>query len=183
MPHWPTSRHLPVVAAVAGLGVFAASPALAGVDRISSEGPLIRFAPVVPENATARVEAVYDTAGDSTVTLRVTGLRPSTAYGAHAHANSCGHEARGRRSGLPAGAEPGPGDARATGRTRTPGTRSGSTSPRTNRAKRPRRATIGWQFSPERRAGSVIIHAEHTTLGPRAAGTAGARLACLSVGF
>ncbi len=44
---------------------------------------------------------------------------------------------------------------------------------------------VPWQFSPERRAGSVIIHAEHTHTGglDGTAGTAGARLACLTVGF
>ena len=44
---------------------------------------------------------------------------------------------------------------------------------------------VPWQFSPTRRASSVMIHAEHThTGGPGTpAGTAGARLACLTVGF
>jgi superoxide dismutase, Cu-Zn family len=42
--------------------------------------------------------------------------------------------------------------------------------------------TVPWVFS-DRRAASVIIHAEPTQTEPGKAGTAGARLACLSFSF
>lgn len=42
---------------------------------------------------------------------------------------------------------------------------------------------VPWQFSPTRRAKSVILHVEHTHTGPQDSGVAGARLGCLSVPF
>ena len=45
------------------------------------------------------------------------------------------------------------------------------------------KSTVDWQFSPTRRAQSVIIHVEHTHTGPTDSGVAGARLACLTVPF
>jgi hypothetical protein len=44
-------------------------------------------------------------------------------------------------------------------------------------------AELPWQFAPERRPASVIIHVERTYAGMMAPGIAGARLACLTVGF
>jgi superoxide dismutase, Cu-Zn family len=179
---WPLSRYLPCAAVVAGLGVFAAAPALAGVDRISAEGPLVRYASVVPEGATAHVEAVYDTTGEATITLRVAGLEPNTEYGAHAHTDPCGE--RPRDAGPDFAVVPNPDPAQRGDWAYENSANeiwldlttddSGAASTDT---------TQGWQFSPGRRAGSVIIHAEHTTIGPRDAGAAGAPLACLSVGF
>jgi superoxide dismutase, Cu-Zn family len=178
----PSSRLLAACAVLTGLGVFAASPALAGADRVRASGELVRYAPAVPEGATARVHVVYNSAGDTLTTLHVRGLRPNTAYGAHAHANACGAT----------GADAGPHFQNVV-------------NPDPERPNDPRFANpaneiwldlttdaagnavatskVAWQFSPERRAGSVIIHAEHTHTGPRDAGTAGARLACLTVGF
>lgn len=43
-------------------------------------------------------------------------------------------------------------------------------------------STVDWKFGP-RRAHSVVIHEMHTHSDPGHAGTAGARLACLDVGF
>ena len=183
MRRWSTSRHLPVAAVLAAIGLFAASPALAGVDRLSVEGELIRFATVVPENATARVEAVYDSRGDSTVTLWVRGMQPNTVYGAHAHVEGCGVSPAGAGPDFQLVPNPDP---------KTPHNpayenpvneiwldvetdESGNGVATT---------TLPWQFSPERRAGSVIIHAERTHTGPDGPpGSAGARLACLTVGF
>lgn len=41
---------------------------------------------------------------------------------------------------------------------------------------------VAWQFG-ERRAGSIVLHEEHTHTEPGHAGTAGARLGCLTVPF
>ena len=47
-----------------------------GADRIRAEGELTRYVPsAVPEDARARVQAVYTAAGDSIVTLHVWALR------------------------------------------------------------------------------------------------------------
>lgn len=182
MPRWSPSRLFPAVAVTAGVGVFAAAPALAGVDRISSQGTLVGYASAVPEDAAARVEAVYDTAGDSTITLEVTGLKPRTEYGAHAHAYPCGE--RPRDAGPDYQQVPNPDPERPRDWTyENAGNEIWLDFTTDESGDATAETTVNWQFSPGRRAGSVIIHAEHTTLGPRDAGVAGARLACLSVGF
>jgi superoxide dismutase, Cu-Zn family len=176
------SRYVPGTAVAAGLAVFVAAPALAGADRVSAEGRLVPYASVVPEAATAQVEAVYDTTGNSTITLRVAGLAPNTDYGAHAHAEPCGE--RPKDAGPDFALVPNP-DPAQDGDWAYENSENeiwlDFTTDDTGAATAD--TTVGWQFSPERRAGSVIIHAEHTTIGPRDAGAAGARLACLSVDF
>ena len=177
------TRPLAVAAVAGGLVLFAASPSLAGADRVRSEGPLVRYGDgsLVPAGATARVQAVYNAAGDSIITLHVSGLLPDREYGAHAHKLACGTDplaagghfqhVEGPTPTDPAYANPAneiwldfttDHDGDAVAQTKVP-----------------------WQFSPARRAGSVMIHLEHThTGGPDGpAGTAGARLACLTVGF
>ena len=171
-----------IAATVAATALFAASPAIAGADRVRAEGGLARYdTSAVPEGARARVTAVYTSAGDSIVTLHVWGMAPNTPYGAHAHVNPCG--ATGAAAGPhfqhvldpvvpsvdPAYANPAneiwldlTTDAEGNGAAQT---------------------RVPWQFSPTRRATSVIIHVEHTHTEAGRAGTAGARLACLTVGF
>ena len=58
------ARHLSVAAVAAGLVLFAASPSIAGADRVRAEGDPIRYGSVehVPDGATARVQAVYNAA-------------------------------------------------------------------------------------------------------------------------
>jgi Cu-Zn family superoxide dismutase len=170
-----------VACAAAGLGLFVASPALAGADHAHASGELIRYSAAIPSGARARVNAVYTAQGQSVVVLHVTGLVPNTAYGAHAHANACG------LTGPDAGPhyqhvqdphQPSTNPAYANReneiwldfRTDQDGNGTATTK-------------VDWQFSPDRRAASVIIHAEQTHTGPDDSGTAGARLACLTVDF
>ena len=177
----PRPRQLVVASSVTALGLFAASPALAGTERIRAEGPLVAYSPAVPAGAHARVQAVANAAGTTIVTLQVRGLRPNTEYGAHAHQNACG------ATGAAAGAhyqrvmdpvQPSTNPAYANPRNEiwldftTDAEGNGSAQTR-----------VRWQFEPDRRAGSVIVHEHATNHGPDGAGTAGARLACLSVGF
>lgn len=44
-------------------------------------------------------------------------------------------------------------------------------------------STVAWTFDDARRPGSVVVHAMQTSSGPGAAGTAGDRVACISVDF
>jgi Cu-Zn family superoxide dismutase len=180
------TRTLPALAVAGGLVLFAASPALAGADRVREEGPLIRYGDdsQIPPGAWARVQAVYDAAGSTVVTLHVRGLLPHHAYGAHAHQLACSPTdplaTKGHYQHVPF-----PVGSSATDPTFANPTNEmwldvvtdahGDGSAQTR---------VPWQFSPERRAGSVMLHAERThdgTDGP--AGTAGARLACLTVDF
>lgn len=183
MPRWSTSRHLPVVTVVAALGLFAASPALAGVDRVSSAGTLERYSPAVPPHATARVDAVYDSHGDSTITLWVKGLRPSTEYGAHAHVNACGPTAAKAGPDFQLVPNPDP-EAPHDPAFENPVNEVWLDLKTDESGDGVAPTTMPWQFSPGRGARSVIIHAERTHTGPDGpAGTAGARLACLTVAF
>jgi superoxide dismutase, Cu-Zn family len=183
----PDARHAAFAAVVVGLSVFAASPSLAGSDRVRAAGEPIRYGGgrLVPAGAVAEVEAVYDSAGDTTVTLRVRGMLPRHEYGAHVHAGRC-HPTSARAAGgtfqnVPNPDPEWPADPAFVNpqneiwldfATDAAGAAVATT-------------TVAWQFSPARRPGSVMIHAQRTRAGgpDGPAGTAGARLACLSVGF
>lgn len=176
------TRNLSIAAIASGIVVFAASPSLAGADRVRAEGELIRYGDsALPAGATARVQAVYNAAGDSIITLQVRGLEPHHEYGAHAHKFACSPT-----DPLAAGGHfqnvPGPASDPAFANPHNEIWLDFTTDGEGNASAQTK---VSWQFSPARRAGSVIIHAEHThTGGPDGpAGTAGARLGCLSVGF
>ena len=177
----PRPRHLAVVSAVSAIGLFAASPALAGTERVRAEGPLIAYSAAVPVGATARVQAVANAAGNTVITLHVRGLAPNTEYGAHAHQNACGAT----------GAAAGPHYQRVVDPVQ-PSTNPAYANPRNeiwldfttdDEGNGAAQTLVRWQFEPNRRPGSVIIHEHATDPGPDHPGTAGGRLACLSVGF
>lgn len=180
----PTHRPpaIVVAATVTATALFAASPAVAGPDRVRASGELVRHdASAVPEGARARVNAVYTSSGDTIVTLHVWGMAPNTPYGAHAHVNSCGAD----------GAAAGPHFQNVLDPV-VPSVNPAYANPTneiwldltTNAAGNGVAKTkVPWQFSPTRRAKSVILHVEHTHTGPTDSGVAGARLACLTVDF
>jgi len=175
------SRLVPMLLVSGGLVVAVVSPALAGADHVRVAGPLVRYSDSVPAGANARVDAVYDAAGQSVISLHVWGMLPNHTYGAHAHNNACG--ATGAAAGShfqniedpqkpsvnPAYANP-VNEIWLDVHTDADGNGSAQTK-------------VGWQFTPERRAHSIIIHAEPTHTGETDSGTAGARLACLTVAF
>jgi superoxide dismutase, Cu-Zn family len=175
------TRQLPIAVCLSAAGLFVASPAIAGADQVRSQGPLTSYSAAIPTGSTARVQAVYNSAGDTIVTLHVWGLAPNTAYGAHAHQNPCGlvGAAAGPHfqhvmdpvvpSTNPAYANPS-NEIWLDFKTDEDGNASAQTK-------------VAWQFAPDRRPHSVIIHAEQTHTGDTDSGTAGARLACLTVGF
>jgi Cu-Zn family superoxide dismutase len=180
-----TTRHLAVAAIASGLVVFAASPSIAGADRIRSEGELIRYnnTPDIPDAARARVQAVYNAAGDTIVTLHVWGLVPNHEYGAHAHKNACGTDAA-TAGGHFQNVEPPTGTSPSLPQYANPSNEIWLDLTTDEDGNGVAQTKVPWQFSPERRAGSVMIHSEHThdgTTGP--AGSAGAKLACLTVRF
>lgn len=177
-----TRRHLPLVGIVSALTLFAASPAIAGSDQAWARGELVRYSSQVPEGAKARVHAVYNAAGETVVTLHVTGLAPNTAYGAHAHANACG--ATGGAAGPHFQQVPNPDPANPTDPAfANPANEIWLDFETDEFGNGSAHTKVAWQFSDERRARSVIIHVEPTHTGPLDSGTAGARLACLTVGF
>ncbi|WP_148573920.1 superoxide dismutase family protein [Nocardioides caldifontis] len=178
-------RHLPLVAGVAAVAMFVASPAIAGSDHVRSAGPLVRWSEVVPAQAEAVVTAEYDATGRTTVVLRVEGLRPGTVYGAHVHEGSCGSSPEDAGPTYQNVVPPDP-DLVSTPRyanrhnevwldVETDASGAGSST-----------ARVTWQFPPHRRPGSVVLHEDFTSTGlqpgPRA-GVAGDALACLDVEF
>lgn len=174
-------RLVPPTVAVAAIGLFVSSPAIAGADRVRDQGPLISYSSAIPSGATARVQAVYDASGKTHVTLHVWGLQPRTEYGAHAHVNACG--LTGSAAGPHFQNTPDP---------VLPSVNPAYANPRNEiwldlttdeSGNGVAQTRVPWQFSPGRRAHSVVIHVEHTHTGPTDSGVAGARLACLSVGF
>ncbi|CAA9377859.1 MAG: hypothetical protein AVDCRST_MAG32-1525 [uncultured Nocardioides sp.] len=183
-PH--TTRHLSVAAIATGLVLFAASPSIAGADRVRSEGELVRYGTGhhVPAGATARVQAVYNAAGDTIVTLHVRGLLPNHEYGAHAHSFAC-HATNPMAAGGHFQHVPFPQGSSATDPAYANPTNEIWLDVTTDEEGNAVAQTkVPWQFSPDRAAGSVMLHAEHTHTGPDGpAGTAGARLACLTVDF
>jgi Cu-Zn family superoxide dismutase len=175
------TRVMPILLVGTGLVVAGVSPALAGSDRIRSAGALVRYSDAVPPGATARVDAVYDASGQTVVILHVWGMLPNHAYGAHAHNNPCGvtgATAGSHYQNIPDPHQPSVNPAYANRvneiwldvHTDADGNGSAQTK-------------VAWQFAPDRRAHSVIVHAEPTHTGATDSGTAGARLACLTVAF
>ncbi len=143
---------------------------------LTASGDLISYDPRVPDGARATVLST-STDGGTYVLLHASGLLPNRDYGAHAHTNPCG----------PSPADAGPHYQHVQG---------GATDPA---FANPRNeiwldfttdawgrgvaySRLDWQFG-ERRPGSVVLHEEHTHTEPGHAGTAGARLGCLTVPF
>lgn len=134
----------------------------------------------VPNGAKVMVVSVPKFGGGTMVLLKLNGLLPHRAYGAHVHVNACG--------AAPAAAgphhqhvvdpvQPSVDPAYANPHNEiwldvhTDGNGFAYTS-----------ATVDWQFT-DRHAQSVVLHNEHTHTGPGEAGTAGPRLACVNVAF
>jgi Cu-Zn family superoxide dismutase len=115
--------------------------------------------------------------GGTVVLLRTEGLLPNRAYGAHAHTKPCG----------PAAADSGPHFQHVPGDPTDPAFANPDNEiwldfTTDAHGSGLAAAHVDWTFT-DRRPASVVIHAEHTHTDPGHAGTAGARLACLTVPF
>lgn len=147
----------------------------------AAPGPAVTYdQKIVPLGASATVTA-DEAAASTTVTLKVTGLLPNRAYGAHAHAKPCGPEGKDAGPHYQFSADPvspsvDPAYANPKNeiwldlKTDAAGAGSANT-------------TVSWAFPADRRAGSVVIHALPTATEAGKAGTAGDRAACLTVAF
>jgi superoxide dismutase, Cu-Zn family len=134
---------------------------------------------LVPNGAKMVVaEYIYD--GATTVTLNVRGLMPSRTYGAHAHLMPCGP--KGDDAGAHFQHQPDPVKPSVDPNYANPSNEIWLDFTTDAQGNATTATTVPWVFSTAR-AGSVVIHAEATQTAPGKAGTAGARLACLSVGF
>jgi Cu-Zn family superoxide dismutase len=134
---------------------------------------------LVPDGSRVLV-AEYVLDGATTVTLNVRGLVPNRAYGAHAHAKPCGpsgDDAGPHFQHIPDPVKPSvnPAYANPTNEIWLDFTTDAQGSATTAR-------TVPWVFT-NARAASVVIHAQPTQTAPGRAGMAGARAACVTVGF
>jgi Cu-Zn family superoxide dismutase len=166
---------------IAALPATAAAepPRLVAVSGQFGDETAITYRPdLVPEGARATVLGL-PMAG-TTVVLSVRGLVPDRHYGAHVHTKPCG----------PAPADSGPHYQDQVDPVQ-PSTDPAYANPdneiwldfRTGaHGAAFTSSTVDWAFG-ERRGASVVIHETHTHTAPGEAGTAGARLACLTVSF
>lgn len=171
-----------VVAGLATVGAMLAPTVAEACHRIES-GAFFTYSDKVPAGATAFVDVSRSWWGHRTyVTLRLRGFRPGTAYGAHAHTRPCS-------ATDPSAAGP---HYQYRQDPVTPSTDPAYANPRneiwldltTNAAGNGRAfSAVPWTFPADRRAKSVVIHAQHTSTGPHDSGVAGARLACVDVAF
>lgn len=137
---------------------------------------------LVPIGASALV-TVSPAVVDTMVQLDVEGLLPSRAYGAHLHTNVCGakgddagphyqHHQDPKAAASPPSVDPSfanpSNELWLDFTTDVAGTASVST-------------TVSWRFDQVKPPRSLVIHAEHTKTAPGKAGTAGTRLACLTL--
>jgi superoxide dismutase, Cu-Zn family len=162
--------------------LIAALPGTAAAEPprlVAVSGELGTYRPdLVPEGARATVLGL-PMAG-TTVVLSVRGLVPHRHYGAHVHTKPCG----------PAPADSGPHYQDQVDPVH-PSTDPAYANPDNEiwldfgtdaHGAAVTSSTVDWAFG-ERRGASVVIHETHTHTAPGEAGTAGARLACLTVRF
>lgn len=174
-------RTLALTAALAAAGsALVTAPAVAGGAAVATSDEVVAYSGF-PAGATARVHSASTPSGRTVVTLTVTGMEPGRTYGAHAHVNPCGMTGAAagphwqladdpvKPSVDPAYANP----ANEVWLDVTTNASGNGTST----------ATLDVAFPADDRPRSVILHAEPTRTGAGQAGVAGARLACLTVGF
>ena len=177
-----------VVTAVVTAVVIAATPAtavaepprLVAVSGQFGDGTAITYRPeLVP--AGARVTVVGLPLVDSTtVVLSVRGLVPDRHYGAHVHTKPCG--AAPADSGPHYQDQVDPVQPSTDPAYANPDNEIWLDFATDEHGGAITSSTVDWTFG-ERRGASVVIHETHTHTAPGHAGTAGARLACVTVAF
>ncbi|MET8759248.1 superoxide dismutase [Lentzea sp. NPDC004782] len=169
----------------AGTGTAQAAPAKVAFasgkfESFSATATAVTYDAKVPNGAKVMVLGVPTASGGTTVLLKLKGLLPNRAYGAHVHVKKCGATP----------AEAGPHYQNVADPVQ-PSVDPAYANPRNeiwldvhtdDRGFAFTTSTVDWQFT-ERHAQSVVLHNEHTHTKPGEAGTAGPRLACVNVPF
>ncbi|QUQ65457.1 superoxide dismutase family protein [Kutzneria sp. CA-103260] len=190
MGHKPAAMLLTMTAAMLSIvGTATADPTppahtaytSADFENYRPDAKAVTYSPdLVPVGSTATVAATPSPNGTTTVVLYVEGLLANHQYGAHVHQRSCGRtpeDAGPHYQNTPDPVQPSVNPAYANPQNEI---WLDFTTDRHGNAWSI--SSVNWQFT-QRHAGSVVIHTEHTHTDPGSAGTAGARLACVTVDF
>lgn len=172
---------LPLVLSSPALGADAPLRAT-GVASLDGAGGAWTYSDAfLPAGATLAVHVGYPSAGTTVVTLKVKGALANREYGAHAHKAAC--TAVGTDAGGHFQFVPNPDPLNPTDPTYANPANEVWLDLHTNAAGNgSAKATVPWQPA-DARPMSVVIHESHTATEPGTAGTAGARLGCLTVPF
>ncbi len=166
----------------AGGGTPRATQAAVSVSQtLGSAAPAITYnRALAPAGAQVTVVENQQSGNHTQIRLQARGLKPNRKYGSHVHVNPCGAT----------------GDAAGPHYQNAKDPVTPSTDPKYANRKNEvwldlttdaqgaasAESTVDWRFRPND-ARSVVIHAEHTHTEPGKAGTAGPRLACVTVPF
>jgi len=176
---WAVSAPAPAFAPVSGSHAVTAKGRFAPVEAFVSSPAVTYDLARVPAGAHVEVLSLVDADGSS-VSVQVRGLLPNHVYGAHVHRYGCGP--------LPADAGP---HAQGVADPVQPSVDPAYANPRNEiwldlatdaNGDARSHARVEWPIPPTG-AGSIVLHEHATHTGPGEAGTAGARLACVSVPF
>jgi Cu-Zn family superoxide dismutase len=147
----------------------------------SGTGPAITYnEEMVPAGARGAVQS-RSGEGTTTVMLAVRSLEPQRLYGAHVHSEPCGDRPEDAGPHFQYSVDPVQPSVDPTFANpqneiwldfTTDEIGAGSAE-----------STVAWTFPNDRRPGSVVVHAVQTSSEPGKAGTAGERVACISVDF
>lgn len=144
-------------------------------------GPAITYDEgLVPAGAHGAVQS-RSGEGTTTVMLAVRGLQPHRPYGAHVHTQPCGEQPDAAGPHFQYAADPVQPSVDPTYANPQNEIWLDFTTDETGAAST--ESTVAWSFPDDRRPKSVVLHAHQTSSEPGAAGTAGDRLACVSVDF
>ncbi|MGM1059514.1 superoxide dismutase [Saccharothrix sp. Mg75] len=168
----PAADAAPVAGGVAVTVARFAAPATA--TRAYTYDPAL-----VAPGAAVMVVATPTRHGTRTL-LSVYGLAPDRTYGAHAHQRPCG--ALPTDAGAHHQHEVDPVQPSVDPAYANPANEIWLDLTTDHRGRATVTTTVDWRFA-DRRAGSVVLHAQRTATEPGKAGTAGARLACATVDF
>jgi superoxide dismutase, Cu-Zn family len=153
----------------------------ADFENYRPDAKAVTYAPdLVPVGSTASVRTVPTPDGGTSALLYVEGLPANRQYGAHVHQKQCGATAGDsgpHYQNVPDPVQPSVDPAYAN-----PQNEIWLDFTTDKHGNAWANSSVNWQFT-DRHAGSVVIHAESTHTDPGHAGTAGARLACVTVDF
>lgn len=141
------------------------------------------YNPLVPVGARVKVDSWYRPDGRMVVVLRASGLEEDYEYGAHAHNNPCG--ATGGLAGPHYQFNVDPVLPSVNAAYANPDNEIWLDFTTDDKGRGWAMAVQDWQPPADRRPGSVILHIRHTAHGDGdgVPGSAGERLACLTVDF